>query len=87
MDEAIESNLNNIAAEVVRTQEKHRFQRNGTCFIRELWREHRILADVARKSGMAFRDTEDNGREIHCPVCFLYRDGTGDVALSVNRRV
>ena len=70
MDEAIKSNLKNIASEVVRIQEKHRLQRNGTCFIKELWREHRILADVVKESGMAFRETDDNGREIHCPVSF-----------------
>jgi len=54
MDEAIKSNLNNIVAEVVRTQEKHRLQNNGRCFIKELWREHRILADVVRDYGMTF---------------------------------
>ena len=87
MDEAIKSNLINIASEVVRTQEKHRLQRNGTSFIRELWREHRILADVVKDFGMAFRKTGDNGREINCPVCFQYRDGTVDVAFSVNQRL
>ncbi len=51
------------------------------------WREHRILADVVRDSSMAFRETDDNGREIHCPVCFQYRDGTSDVAFSVNQRL
>jgi hypothetical protein len=85
MDEAIKSNLNNIAAEVVRAQEKHRLQRNGTGYIKELWREHRILTDVVRDSGRAFRETaDDNGREIHCPVYFQYRDGTCNVAISVN---
>jgi hypothetical protein len=87
MDEAIKSNLNNIASEVVRTQEKHRLKRNGTCFVRELWREHRNLVDVVGDSGMAFREMDDNGRKIHCPVCFQYRDGTGDVAFSVNLRL
>jgi len=73
--------------EVVRTQEEHRLQRHGTCFIRELWREHRIQADVVRESGMTFRETDDTGREMHCPVCFQYRDGTSDITFSVKQRL
>ncbi len=87
MDEAIKSNLNITVAEVVRTQEKHRLQRHGIYFISKVWREHRILADVVRDFGTAFRETDDNGREVHGPVCFQYRDGTGDVAFSVNQRL
>ena len=87
MDEAIKSNLNNIAAEVVRTHEEHRLQRHGACFIRGLWREHRIRADVVRDSGMAFRETDDTGQEIHCPGCFQYRDGTVDVSFRLNQRL
>ena len=36
---------------------------------------------------MAFRETDDTGREIHCSVCFQYRDETGDVTFSVNQRI
>jgi hypothetical protein len=36
---------------------------------------------------MNFRETDDTGREIHCPVCFQYRDGIGDFTFNVNERL
>ena len=55
--------------------------------IRELWREHRIQADVVRDSGMAYRDTDDTARDILCPVCCEYRDGAGDLIFSADQRL
>ncbi len=45
------------------------------------------MADAVRDSCMDFRETDDNGLEIHCPVCFQYRDETSDVAFNVNQRL
>ncbi len=35
------------------------------------------VADMVRDSGLAYRDTGGEGREVYCPVCLQYRASDG----------
>jgi hypothetical protein len=61
-----------IAEEVLRQQKHRRTQHHGTGVSRELWTEHRNEADMVRDAGLAYRDIDNNGREIFCPICLAY---------------
>ena len=61
-----------IAEEVLRQQQHHAHEKHGTGVFRELWKEHRIETNVVRDAGLAYRDTDDHGREIYCPTCLAY---------------
>jgi hypothetical protein len=60
-----------IAEEVLRQQQVNATQQHGTGVFREIWREHRNEADMVRDAGLAYREIDDNGREIYCLVCLL----------------
>ncbi len=57
-----------IAEEVLRQQQHRRSLHHVTRVSRELWKEHRNEADMVREDGLAYRDNDDNGRDILCPV-------------------
>ena len=50
---------------------------------REQWPEHRKVPNVVRDTGLAYRDTDNNGREVYCPVCLKYRRGVGHEVIKV----
>jgi hypothetical protein len=61
-----------IAAEVLKQHKDSATQQHGTGVFREIWREHRNEAGMVREAGLAYKETDDNGREIYCPVCLTY---------------
>ena len=39
-------------------------------------------ADVVRDAGLAYRDTDEHGREIYCPACLAYYGNKGYVGIT-----
>jgi hypothetical protein len=58
-----------IAEEDLRQQQQHETEEHGTGVSWELWKEHRNEANMVRDVGLAYRETDENGREIYCPIC------------------
>jgi hypothetical protein len=56
-----------IAEEVLRQQKHRRAQQHGTGVSWELWTEHRKETDMVRDDLLAYRDIDNNGREIFVP--------------------
>ncbi len=48
---------------------------------------HTNLPDMVRDSGLDFRDTDGEGREVFCPVCLKYRAGDGHELVNASRRM
>ena len=57
-----------ITEKVLRQQHHHVAAEHGTGVSREQWKKHRNEACMIRDDGLAFQETEGNGREIYCPV-------------------
>jgi hypothetical protein len=76
-----------IAEEVLRQQQQHVTHENGTGVFREAWQDHRNPADMVRDAGLAYRETEESGREIYCPICLTYCGGKGDVGIASHRKL
>jgi hypothetical protein len=66
-----------IAMEILRQQHENNVEEHGTNVSRERWTQHTTLTGMVRDSGLAFRGTDDGGREAYCPVCLKYRAGDG----------
>jgi hypothetical protein len=75
------SSSETIAEEVLRQQPHHVTEDHGTVVSREQLKEHRNEADKIKDEGIAYRETEDNGREIYCLVCQTYCGSKGDVGI------
>jgi len=59
-----------IAEEVLRLKLHKDLDEKGACVSRERWQEHRIVPDMVRDSGLAYRDTDNNGLEVILPGVF-----------------
>ena len=70
------------AEEDVRQQQVNATQQHGTVVFREIWREHRNEADMVSDADLAYKDTDDNGREIYCPICLTYCDSKNYVKMT-----
>ena len=54
-----------IAAEVLRQQQQHRTEQQGTGVSRENWLLHIVEADIVRDAGLAYREVIDRlGKEL-----------------------
>ncbi len=71
-----------IADEVLRQQHHKRTQQHSTGVFREMWKEHRIEANIVRDAGLAYRDTDDHGREIYCPTCLACCNKKGYIGIT-----
>ena len=78
---------NAIAKEVVRHQHAQNYEEHGAGVSRERWIDHTTLSDMVRGFGTAYRGTDDEGREVYCPVCLKYRAGDGREVITVSRRL
>jgi hypothetical protein len=58
-----------IAENFLRMQHQHVTYEHGTGVSREPWKEHRNEEDMVKHVGLAYRETNENNREIYCPVC------------------
>ena len=78
-----------IAAEVLRQQEHKHTEERGTGVFRDLWKEHRNKADMVRHVGLAYRDCDDGGLKIDCPLCQTKggKEGNGPIATYPKLRV
>jgi len=78
-----------IAAEVLRHQQIHRNEQNGTSVSRENWIHHIVEADIVKDAGLAYIEI-DGGRDrkIICPVCRDYGRGiAAEASFNNNQRV
>ena len=67
-----------IAAEVLRQQQQHRTEQQGTGVSRENWLLHTVEADIVRDAGLAYREIDGGpDRDIICPVCRDHGRGNG----------
>ena len=76
-----------IAEEVLKQQQQHVTEEHGTGVCREAWQDHRNEADMVRDAGLAYRETDESGREIYCPICLTYYGGKGDVGIASNMKL
>ena len=58
-----------IAMEVLRQQKESNDEEHGAGVSRERWMEHTTLPDMVRDSGLSFRGTDGEEREVYCSVC------------------
>jgi hypothetical protein len=72
-----------IAEEDLRQQAMKELEEKGTCVCRERWQDHRNVPDMVRDFGLAYRDTDNDGREVYCPVCLKCRGGEGREVIKV----
>ena len=49
--------------------------------------DHSTVPDMVRDAGLAYRDTDDGGREVYCPVCLKYRAGDGHEVVRIFERL
>ncbi len=49
--------------------------------------EHNNVSDMVKDSGLAFRDTVDEGRVVFCPVCVKFRVGEGSDVIKTYQRL
>ena len=49
--------------------------------------DHVTVPDMVRDSSLAYRDTDEEGREVYCPVCLKYRAGDGHEVVRVPERL
>jgi hypothetical protein len=56
------------------------------CFGSDGWTIYTTVPEMFRDSGLAYRGTDDGGREVYCPVCLKYRAGDGHEVVSVFAR-
>ena len=78
-----------IAAAVLRQQQVHRIEQNGSGVSRENWMQHTDEADIVKDAGLAHIEV-DGGRDrkIICPVCRDYGRGiTAEASFYNNQRV
>jgi len=71
-----------ITEEVLRQQREHVTEEHGTRVSREQWKEYRNEVDMAKDAGLAYRETDEIGREIYCLVCLTYCGSKGDVGIA-----
>jgi len=76
-----------IAMEVIKRGQESNVDEHGVGVSRERWIDHSTVPDMVRDSGMAYRATDDGGREVYCPVCLKYRAGDGHEVLNVPGRL
>ena len=76
-----------IAMEVIRHGQEINVEEHGVGVSRERWTDHTTLLDVVRDSSLAYRATDDEGREVYCPVCLKYRAGDGHEVVNVSGRL
>ena len=76
-----------IAEEVLMQQHEHVTQEHGTRVSREQWNEHRNEVDMGKDADLAYRETDETGREIYCPVCLTYCGSKGDVGIASYRKL
>ncbi len=48
---------------------------------------HDTVSNIIRDYGLANRGTDDDGREVYCPVCLKHRGGDGKEVVNVSRRL
>ena len=76
MDTVIKYNVNegviaskeSVAEEVWRQEKERHVEVHGLGVHRELWMDHVTAPDMVRDSGLAYRDNDNEGREVYCPV-------------------
>ncbi len=42
---------------------------------------------MVKDVGLAYRETDESGREIYCPICLTYCGGKGDVGIACNKKL
>jgi hypothetical protein len=62
-----------VAEKVIRQQVQKDLDEKGASVSRERWHEHRNVPDMVRDYGLAYRDTDNNDREVYFPVCLNCR--------------
>ncbi len=58
-----------IAEEVLRQQQEHLTVEHETIVSREKLKEHRNEVNMIKDVGLAYKETDETGREIYCSMC------------------
>ncbi len=49
--------------------------------------DHDNEADMVRDASLAYRDTDERGRQVYCPVCLKHRGIDGHAVIIVYRKL
>jgi hypothetical protein len=70
-----------------RQHHEHVTEEHEAIVSREQWNEHRNEVDMVKDVGLAYRETDETGREIYYPVWLTYRGSKGDFGIASYRKL